>query len=400
MVRPLGRRSRLRRTRRRHLPSGGRCERLRALAQRGVARRRGACQPGHRDRRPARTAPGRVLRSRRRAVGRRLDAAVAAEVERLAEMAITDPLTVLRNDPPRSSTRTSQQAPARGAHRGPAGAGPARPRRPEGDQRQATATRPGTSGCRPWPTRSGPRAEARTSRIAWAATSSPSSFRTPAAGARWSSPSACAGRRRPAPTGPGPSPRPPASPRRSTLRSEGRGRCARPTSPSSAPSASTRTSSSTAPTSPRASTRRQEDEHHTRTLASALARAVDAKDSYTRSHCQTVSQLCGLIGAELGLRQPGGSRAIRQAALLHDVGKIGVPDASSPSGPAHPEECDLIQRTPCSAATSRWPPTCELRPLGAPPPRALRRRRLPARPRRRRDPLEARIILVADPSMR
>jgi PleD family two-component response regulator len=29
--------------------------------------------------------------------GRRLDAAVAAEVERLAEMAITDPLTGLRN---------------------------------------------------------------------------------------------------------------------------------------------------------------------------------------------------------------------------------------------------------------------------------------------------------------
>src|SRR4051812_44861835 len=43
-----------------------------------------------------------------------------------------------------------------------------------------------------------------------------------------------------------------------------------------------------------------EDEHHSRTLASALARAVDAKDSYTRSHCQTVSQLCAVIAAELG----------------------------------------------------------------------------------------------------
>ena len=44
-----------------------------------------------------------------------------------------------------------------------------------------------------------------------------------------------------------------------------------------------------------------EDEHHERTLASALARAVDAKDSYTRSHCQTVSQLCAVIAAELEL---------------------------------------------------------------------------------------------------
>ena len=49
-----------------------------------------------------------------------------------------------------------------------------------------------------------------------------------------------------------------------------------------------------------AARRRAEDEHHERTLASALARAVDAKDSYTRSHCQTVSQLCARIAAELG----------------------------------------------------------------------------------------------------
>jgi diguanylate cyclase (GGDEF)-like protein len=69
-----------------------------------------------------------------------------------------------------------------------------------------------------------------------------------------------------------------------------------------------------------------EDEHHTRTLASALARAVDAKDSYTRSHCQTVSQLCGLIGAELGF-DTGRLTRMRLAGLLHDVGKIGVPDA-------------------------------------------------------------------------
>jgi diguanylate cyclase (GGDEF)-like protein len=70
----------------------------------------------------------------------------------------------------------------------------------------------------------------------------------------------------------------------------------------------------------------EEDEHHTRTLASALARAVDAKDSYTRSHCQTVSQLCGLIGAELGF-DTGRLTRMRLAGLLHDVGKIGVPDA-------------------------------------------------------------------------
>jgi diguanylate cyclase (GGDEF)-like protein/putative nucleotidyltransferase with HDIG domain len=69
-----------------------------------------------------------------------------------------------------------------------------------------------------------------------------------------------------------------------------------------------------------------EDEHHTRTLASALARAVDAKDSYTRSHCQTVSQLAATLAAELGFAGDRLAR-MRLAGLLHDVGKIGVPDA-------------------------------------------------------------------------
>jgi putative nucleotidyltransferase with HDIG domain len=61
-------------------------------------------------------------------------------------------------------------------------------------------------------------------------------------------------------------------------------------------------------------------------LAAALARAVDAKDSYTRSHSHTVAQLSALIAAELGFT---GDRLakVRLAGLLHDVGKIGVPDA-------------------------------------------------------------------------
>ena len=68
------------------------------------------------------------------------------------------------------------------------------------------------------------------------------------------------------------------------------------------------------------------DERHTQTLASALARAVDAKDSYTRSHCQTVSQLAALIATELGFTGDRLAR-MRLSGLLHDVGKIGVPDS-------------------------------------------------------------------------
>jgi diguanylate cyclase (GGDEF)-like protein len=70
----------------------------------------------------------------------------------------------------------------------------------------------------------------------------------------------------------------------------------------------------------------EENERHTRTLASALALAVDAKDSYTQSHSETVSNLCAAIGDELGLA-PDRIRLLRIGGLLHDVGKIGIPDA-------------------------------------------------------------------------
>ncbi|MCW2950538.1 MAG: diguanylate cyclase and metal dependent phosphohydrolase [Thermoleophilia bacterium] len=69
-----------------------------------------------------------------------------------------------------------------------------------------------------------------------------------------------------------------------------------------------------------------DNEGHRRMLATALAKAVDAKDSYTRSHCETVSQLCVLIAQELGM-DDADIEQLRLAGLLHDVGKIGVPDA-------------------------------------------------------------------------
>jgi diguanylate cyclase (GGDEF)-like protein len=68
------------------------------------------------------------------------------------------------------------------------------------------------------------------------------------------------------------------------------------------------------------------DAEHISSLSTALALAVDAKDSYTRSHCQTVSQLCVLIATELALA-PALIGQMRLAGLLHDVGKIGIPDA-------------------------------------------------------------------------
>jgi len=61
-------------------------------------------------------------------------------------------------------------------------------------------------------------------------------------------------------------------------------------------------------------------------LTTALAQAVDAKDSYTRSHCETVATVAALVAEQLGI-EPGRLARVRRAGLLHDVGKIGIPDS-------------------------------------------------------------------------
>jgi putative nucleotidyltransferase with HDIG domain len=140
-----------------------------------------------------------------------------------------------------------------------------------------------------------------------------------------------------------------------------------------------------------------EDEHHTRTLASALARAVDAKDSYTRSHCQTVSQLASTIATELGFTGDRLAR-MRLAGLLHDVGKIGVPDAilNKPAGLTDDEYavmkrhsllgCDIV-RAADMPVEARWVRHHHERFDGGGYPDGLAGADIP---------LESRIILVAD----
>jgi diguanylate cyclase (GGDEF)-like protein/putative nucleotidyltransferase with HDIG domain len=84
-------------------------------------------------------------------------------------------------------------------------------------------------------------------------------------------------------------------------------------------------------------------QQHLKAIATALARAVDAKDSYTRSHSETVSRICELIAAELGLA-PERTAKLRLAGLLHDVGKIGIPDTILQK-PARltPQEYDVMK---------------------------------------------------------
>jgi diguanylate cyclase (GGDEF)-like protein/putative nucleotidyltransferase with HDIG domain len=67
------------------------------------------------------------------------------------------------------------------------------------------------------------------------------------------------------------------------------------------------------------------DEVQLATLVS-LAEALDLRDTGTADHSWTVGRYCGLIAAELGLPAERVKR-IEVAGTLHDIGKIGLPDA-------------------------------------------------------------------------
>ncbi|HXL23724.1 MAG TPA: HD domain-containing phosphohydrolase [Candidatus Dormibacteraeota bacterium] len=75
-----------------------------------------------------------------------------------------------------------------------------------------------------------------------------------------------------------------------------------------------------------------------------LAAAIDEKDPYTRGHSGRVAKYSTLIGQELGL-SPQELDKLRIAALLHDVGKIGVEDrVLKKPGSLTPEEFDLMKQ--------------------------------------------------------
>lgn len=71
---------------------------------------------------------------------------------------------------------------------------------------------------------------------------------------------------------------------------------------------------------------RQSVEESYRSTIRALASAIDAKDPYTCGHSQSVAQysmICGMV-LNLDTRE---IRTLETAALLHDIGKIGIDDA-------------------------------------------------------------------------
>jgi putative two-component system response regulator len=58
----------------------------------------------------------------------------------------------------------------------------------------------------------------------------------------------------------------------------------------------------------------------------SLARSIEGKDPYTHGHCERLSDYSFRLGEHLGLSEDQ-LVALRRAGIVHDVGKIAVPDA-------------------------------------------------------------------------
>ena len=82
------------------------------------------------------------------------------------------------------------------------------------------------------------------------------------------------------------------------------------------------------------------------TVLFALAQSIEAKDPYTEGHCERLSQYSARLGEWLGLPEEQ-VIALRRAGIVHDIGKVAVPDSILlKPGPLAEEEWAIIREHP------------------------------------------------------
>jgi len=80
------------------------------------------------------------------------------------------------------------------------------------------------------------------------------------------------------------------------------------------------------------------------TVLFSLALSIEAKDPYTEGHCDRLSKYSVALGEKLGLPQDL-RVALRRGGLVHDIGKLAVPESILlKPGPLTPEERKIMEK--------------------------------------------------------
>ncbi|WP_175452393.1 HD-GYP domain-containing protein [Thiohalomonas denitrificans] len=142
----------------------------------------------------------------------------------------------------------------------------------------------------------------------------------------------------------------------------------------------------------------ERNRHHYEAVLKAYDSALTLKDTYTGGHGRRVALYAATIAEAMSLSEDE-LEQVYQAALLHDIGKIGIPDAIL-TKPGRLTECEsaIICSHPDKGADilQGLPQLCELAPLVRHHHERWDGAGYPARLKGEAIPLGARIIAVAD----
>ena len=78
----------------------------------------------------------------------------------------------------------------------------------------------------------------------------------------------------------------------------------------------------------------------------SLAQSIEARDPYTSGHCERLAEISARLGEKLGLPEED-IKALRRAGIVHDIGKVVVPDSILlKPGPLSAEETEILRKHP------------------------------------------------------